>query len=278
MTARRRTLPQALNFLVTNRLPRRLATRVIGRISKVEAWPVAPLALLAWKSFCDVDLSDAAEPRFRSLHQGFTRALRPGARSFDSDPGVLCSPCDAILGAHGVIVSGRMLQVKGMPYTLGELAGEEIASRMEGGFFATLRLTAGMYHRFHAPADLTIEAVTHIPGDCWNVNPPALARVAALYCRNERATISARLADGSPLLLVPVAAVLVAGIRLHALGLLRGGASFATLALTVRKGDELGWFEHGSTIVLLAPPGYGKVSGTAEDDPIRAGQPLLHRA
>ena len=278
MTARRQTLAEALNFLITNRLPRRLATRLVGQVSKVEAWPIAPLALLAWKTFCDVDLSDAAERHFRSLHHGFTRALRPGARLFDDDHGTICSPCDAILGAHGPIEGGRILQVKAMPYALSELAGAEVAARMEGGCFATLRLTAGMYHRFHAPADLTIEAVEHIPGDCWNVNPPALKRVAGLYCRNERATIVTRLTDGSPLVLVPVAAILVAGIRLHALGLLRGGGCFAPLDVTVRKGHELGWFEHGSTIVLLAPTGYVFPPVIAEGDRLRAGEPLLRRA
>ncbi|MDA4835375.1 phosphatidylserine decarboxylase, partial [Enterobacter hormaechei] len=78
----------------------------------------------------------------------------------------------------------------------------------------TLRLTARMYHRFHAPHELTVDGVTYLSGDCWNVNPIALKRVERLFCRNERAVIEARLKDGTPMLLVPVAAILVASIRL----------------------------------------------------------------
>src|SRR5579885_3663093 len=83
------------------------------------------------------------------------------------------------------------------------------------GCYVTLRLTASMYHRFHAPHDCRVEAVSYIPGDAWNVNPPALTRVDRLYCRNERAVLQTKLADGADrLTIVPVAAILVAGIRL----------------------------------------------------------------
>ena len=189
-------MQEDINFLLTNRLPRRWATRLVGRIARVEHPLVRIPALALWRAFAGVDLSDAATPRFRSLRDGFTRALKPGARPYDPDPAVIASPCDAIVGAHGRIEGDRAYQVKGFPYRLGDLVPDpRLVERFRDGSFVTLRLTAGMYHRFHAPADLTVEAVTYLSGDCWNVNPIALARVERLFCRNERAVIEAALRE-----------------------------------------------------------------------------------
>jgi phosphatidylserine decarboxylase len=287
MTARgalmRLLLQEDLNFLLTNRLPRRLATRAVGRLARVEHPLVARPALAAWRFFAGVDLSDAATTRFRSLRDGFTRALRPGARAFDPDPAAICSPCDAIVGAHGPLDGETAHQVKGFPYALSDLLPDPaLVERVRGGGFVTLRLTAGMYHRFHAPADLTVEGVTYQSGDCWNVNPIALKRVERLFCRNERAVIEARLDDGTPLLLVPVAAILVAGIRLHHLDterLLRErGPGRITLDAPIGKGEEMGWFEHGSTILVFVPPGVRLASDLRDGEAIRAGAAIARRS
>lgn len=271
-----------LNFLLTNRLPRRWLTRAVGRLSRVEQPLVRDASIAVWRLFADLDLSDAETTRFRSVHDCFTRRLRPGARPIAPDPDALVSPCDAILGAAGRVEAGRLYQVKGFAYTLRELFGEADAAPFQDGCYATLRLTSGMYHRFHAPDDLRLEAVTYIPGDAWNVNPPTLRRVPRLYCRNERAVIRARLArDGTPVALVPVAAILVAGIRLHALDterLLREhGPGTVRCEATLRRGEEMGWFEHGSTIVLFAPTGFRLRDGLAEGERVRMGEPLLRR-
>ena len=115
-----------------------------------------------------------------------------------------------------------------------------------------------MYHRFHALHDCRVERVTYISGDTWNVNPIALRRIEKLFCKNERAVIETRLAVTNQLLtLVPVAAILVASIRLHCLhvplNLGHRGPNVIRCTANYRKGDEMGWFEHGSTIVVLAP-------------------------
>ncbi|WP_420139829.1 archaetidylserine decarboxylase [Sphingomonas sp.] len=250
-----------LNFLLTNRLPRRLATNFIGWFSKIEQPLVARTSIAVWRFFSDVDLADAKEMRFKSMHACFTRTLRPGARPIDPDPDVIVSPCDAIVGAHGRIEGDEVHQIKGAPYRLSELLGDADAARdFEGGTYVTLRLTAGMYHRFHAPHDLTVEQVTYISGDCWNVNPIALKRVERLFCKNERAAIRCRLNDGTPIMLVAVAAVLVASIRLTFMDTERalriGGPRKVKLATELTKGADMGWFEHGSTIVMLVPRGY----------------------
>ncbi len=269
-----------LNFLLTNRLPRRLATQVMGKVSRIEQPLVRDASIGLWRLFCDVDLSDAKETRFRSLHDAFIRELRPGARRIDPDPSVLVSPSDAILGANGIVAAGQVLQVKGSAYRLADLVQDEALARShEGCAYATLRLTAGMYHRFHAPADLAVDSVRHLWGDTWNVNPIALKRVEALFCRNERAVIRIRLPDGAAMTLVPVAAILVAGLKL---GFLPEGGNLRTTggrvlpcAAALARGEEMGWFEHGSTIVVLAPPGYTLDPALSEGARLRMGQALL---
>jgi phosphatidylserine decarboxylase len=269
-----------INFLLTNRIPRRLATRWMGWFSKIENPLVARASIAIWRLFADLDLSDARQQTFASLHACFTRALKPGARPIDADPQVLTSPCDAIVGACGTVAGTELLQAKGFPYSLHDLlADPALVEAYRGGTYATLRLTSSMYHRFHAPHDGTVERVTYISGDTWNVNPIALRRVERLFCKNERAVIRTRLANGHLVTLVPVAAILVASIRLHFLDVVMNmnyrGAAAIECDVTVRKGDELGWFEHGSTIIVFAPPGFQLCSEVREGTLIRMGRALM---
>jgi phosphatidylserine decarboxylase len=270
-----------VNFLLTNRIPRRLATRFIGWFSKIEQPLVRDLSIGLWRLFSDLDLSEAKKSHFKSMHDCFTRELRDGARPIDRDPAVLVSPCDAIVGACGPAAGTQVLQVKGFPYELQELfGGPELDEVYRDGHYVTLRLTSSMYHRFHAPHDCRVERVTYISGDTWNVNPIALKRVEKLFCKNERALIRTRLAaTGHTLTLVPVAAILVASIRLHfldvVLSLKRRGPNVIACDAPFRKGEELGWFEHGSTIIVFAPAGFTLSPGIEEGATIRMGQPLM---
>jgi phosphatidylserine decarboxylase len=272
-----------INFLLTNRIPRLALTRFMGWFSKIENPVAAASSIALWQFFCDVDLTDSEESRFPSLHAAFTRALKPGARVVDLDPAVLVSPCDAIAGAFGRVSQGQAVQVKGASYPIEDLIGDANAAReFEGGWFVTLRLTAGMYHRFHAPDDLVVEQVRYISGDTWNVNPIALKRIERLFCKNERAPITARLTSGEHIMLVPVAAVLVASIRLPFLdrqkNVRSGGEGVRPCNARFAKGEEMGWFEHGSTIIMLAPPELSPVTALQEGGPIRMGSPLLARS
>jgi phosphatidylserine decarboxylase len=174
-----------------------------------------------------------------------------------------------------------MLQAKGMPYRLDELLGSAAsAEQYRGATYVTLRLTAQMYHRFHSPADCEIGQVDYVSGDCWNVNPPALARVSRLFCRNERAVLHCRLTDtGEPVALVAVAAILVASIRLRfadvLLHLRYRGTNPIICNHQAHRGEELGWFEHGSTIIVLAPPGWQLAAPHGSGTQIRMGEVLL---
>jgi phosphatidylserine decarboxylase len=270
-----------LNFLLTNRIPRRLLTHFMGWLSRIEHPWVCGACLGLWRLFSDLDLSDAKQTRFASLHDCFTRELIAGARPIDADPRMLVSPCDALVGACGTVTDGSVLQAKGYPYPLLDLLGDAaLVHYYHGGEYATLRLTSSMYHRFHAPADCRVEMVNYISGDTWNVNPIALKRVENLFCKNERAVIRCRLpASGAVVTLVPVAAILVASMRLKFLDVLLHlgyrGPHVIPCDVALRRGAEMGWFEHGSTILVFAPPGAALVEAIREGGRVRMGQALM---
>ncbi len=279
-------LQEDLNFLLTNRIPRITLTRLMGWWSKLEHPWLVQASISVWRSFSDLDLHEAKHQHFTSVHACFTRELRPGLRPIDTDPNVMSSPSDAIVGACGEIREGLVFQAKGFPYTLSSLLtstdlSQRWISLLEGGTFVTLRLTSSMYHRFHAPCDAHLSQVTYISGDTWNVNPIALNRVKELFCKNERAVLEMTSADGMPFLIVPVAAVLVASMRFHAVDVLLNlrykGPNHIPCDADYPKGQEMGWFEHGSTILMFVPPGFDVADGIASGVRIRMGEALLRR-
>jgi phosphatidylserine decarboxylase len=270
-----------INFLVTNRIPRRLATQFIGWFSRIEQPLVRDLSIGVWRLFSDLDLRDAKKTQFRSMHDCFTRELKDGARPIDASADIVVSPCDAIVGACGAIAGTVLYQAKGFPYSLdGLLCDRDLVEAHRNGCYATLRLTSSMYHRFHAPHDCRVGQVIYISGDTWNVNPIALKRVERLFCKNERAVVRTTLAANSqPVTLVAVAAILVASIRLNCLdGPLNReycGRNVIACDAQFRKGDELGWFEHGSTIIVFAPQGFALADNVRDGAVIRVGEPLM---
>ncbi|MES1191901.1 MAG: archaetidylserine decarboxylase [Steroidobacter sp.] len=275
------TQQEDFNFLLTNRIPRHALTRFMGWFSKIEHPLISRWSIGMWKLFSDLDLNEAREAHFNSMHACFTRQLKDGARPIDMTTNVLSSPCDAIVGACGNINGIEVIQAKGFPYTLTDLLHDpSLVEYYRDGVYATLRLTSGMYHRFHAPFDCNVKQVTYISGDTWNVNPIALKRIEKLFCKNERAVIKTQLAHSSHLItLVPVAAILVASIRLHWLDVLLHleyrGPNVIPCDAHFSKGQEMGWFEHGSTIIMFAPKGFSLCDGIATGNSIRMGQALM---
>jgi len=274
-----------INFLLTNRLPRRWLTQFTGWFSKIEHPSVRDFSIAMWKYFSNLDLSEAKKSDFKSMHDCFTRELKEGARQVDMDPAVMTSPADAIVGASGRIDGTLVFQAKGFPYSLEDLLGEEEnIEDWKDGCFVTLRLTSSMYHRFHAPYDCTVEKVRYFSGDTWNVNPIALRRIEKLFCKNERAFIRTRLEGTGPcakqrVALVPVAAILVASIRLHFLDVLfhlkYSGPKTFSCETPFAKGQEMGWFQHGSTIIVLAGKGFTLCNNLHQGSEVRMGQALM---
>jgi len=275
-----------LNFLLTNRIPRNTLTRFIGWFSQIENPVVAFISIQIWKFFSALDLSEAKNKSFKSMHACFTRELLPNARPINLDLKYLVSPCDGLIGAFGEVINGQIFQAKGFPYLIEDLIpNKSLAKSYEGCEYVTLRLTSSMYHRFHAPSAMRIKKVTYISGDTWNVNPIALKRVERLFCKNERAVIECEIdrpdkgMGNSTLTLVPVAAILVASIRLHCIGpllhLQYQGPNEFDCNTEVKRGEELGWFQHGSTIIVFAPKNYRLLSNLNLGDGIRMGEALF---
>tara|TARA_R110001592_G_scaffold357416_1_gene660669 strand:- start:252800 stop:253717 length:918 start_codon:yes stop_codon:yes gene_type:complete len=273
---------EQLNFLLTNRIPRRLATRFMGWFSAIESRWLTRLSLSIWQQFADdLRLDEAAKHEFNSLHDCFTRQLKPGARKIDQRPQIVSSPCDAIVGECGAMAGTTAFQAKGFPYELSDLVPDKtLQDKYRDGIFVTLRLKSSMYHRFHAPQKCSVHRVTYISGDTWNVNPVALRRIEKLYCKNERAVLE--LDNGDPdsgICLVAVAAILVASIKLHCLqGTLdmnyRGPANLACSA-NYDKGEEMGYFQHGSTIIVFGTSGHRLCENIRSGSQIRMGEALL---
>lgn len=276
---------EQLNFLLTNRIPRHALTRLVGRISRIENPQLARALIWLWRQFAeDLRLQEAEQQSFNSLQECFTRRLKPGARTVDLRSDIVASPCDAIVGECGRIQGTQVFQAKGFPYEIGELIPDvRLQDLYRNGSYVTLRLKSSMYHRFHAPLDCRTEEITYISGDTWNVNPITLKRIEKLYCRNERAVIQLHdLKTGGSLCLVPVAAVLVASMRFAGLDdelcLDYRGPNRIRWPQAFGKGDEMGYFQHGSTIVVFATGNYSLCEGIRTGDTIRMGQALLTAA
>lgn len=273
-------LNEDLNFLATNRIPRVLCTRFMGWFSRLRSPWLTRASIWLWRMAADLDLSDARKRQFNSLQDCFTRELRPGSRPLDPDIQSVLSPSDGIVGECGRVEGTQIFQAKGFPYSIVDLFGSAAAAQpFRDGIYVTIRLTSAMYHRFHAPTNGRIEHVTYISGDTWNVNPIALKRVERLFCRNERAVLRLRTDSGDSLAMVPVAAILVASIRLHFLDVTlhlrwRGPNEIPCDARIVR-GQELGWFEHGSTIIMFAPNGYHLSPSIKPGHKLRMGERLM---
>lgn len=276
------TFAEQMNFLVTNRLPRRWLTLFIGRFSKIENPIITKLSLTIWQWFAeDLRLNEAKKDKFTSLHDCFTRELKDGARSIDRTADVVTSPCDAIVGEFGEIKDGQLFQAKGFPYQLNELIpNTNISNKYKNGKFITLRLKSSMYHRFHSPINCDVNKVTYISGDTWNVNPIALKKVERLFCKNERAVIDLHTgSDQHHITLVPVAAILVASMKFNfikpTLDLLYQGPNEIDCQQSFTKGDEMGYFQHGSTIILFASSNYKFCDEVNKGARVNVGNALL---
>src|SRR5215813_2105741 len=137
-------LQEDVNFLVTNRIPRRYATLLMGWLSRIRSKRLATVLVKTWSLFDDLNLDEAKSRDFVSLRDCFIRELRDGARHIDPNPWVVTSPCDGVVGAFGSVRAGQAIQAKGSPYLLEDLlCDERLVQRHRGGKFVTLRLRAG---------------------------------------------------------------------------------------------------------------------------------------
>ena len=270
-------------------LPKRLLSGFVGWATGLRAPGfLLRFAIRRYARAFGADPAEAAEPfeAHRTFRAFFTRALKPGVRPLPPGPLDVASPCDGrvVLGCE--VHDGTILQAKGVPYTLAALLGDgasprtgPAAARFAGGTALTLYLAPGDYHRFHAPFDARITEARHLPGDLWPVNAKAVAGVPRLFARNERVVLLGETRAGQAFAFVPVGALNVGSIVIHALpGLVtnrccrRGGTWKAVLPHPIARGEELGWFAMGSSIVLLLGPGPVRLDPRAPGSPLRMGE------
>lgn len=220
------------------------------------------LFLGAFARHYGVALEEAELPlvEYPSLQAFFTRRLKDGARPQEAPvPGFLNSPVDALVIASGRIEAGTVLQAKGLPYRIAELLKHDPdPARFEGGHYLTLYLSPKDYHRIHVPMQGRVVRLTKVEGELWPVNGPSTANVSRLYERNRRAAWIAEgvgLCEGLEVAAVAVGALHVGGIGLDSRWLeertLPRDGGLEVSGLSCLPGDDLGWFEFGSTVVLL---------------------------
>jgi phosphatidylserine decarboxylase len=248
--------------------------------------PLLRALIAAYARAYRVDLAEAARApaEFESFNAFFTRRLRPGARPLDARDQALLSPCDARLQAWGRVPDdGRLEQIKGRDYSVAALlASEDDARLFRGGMHATLYLSPAMYHRVHAPADGHVVAWRYVPGRLFPVNGPAVRQVDGLFARNERVVVRLDSPRFGPLAVVLVGAANVGRISLAFAGL-RTNSGAPGCAVTpdpapaLRRGDELGAFNLGSTVVLLAADRSLAPAGPVLGELVRMGQALWTR-
>ncbi len=279
---RRLSQHEQINFLLTNRIPRRYLTCFMGWFSKIESPLLTRICIFLWKLFADdLDLSESKKQSFNSLHECFTRELQDGVRVINSNKNIITSPCDAIVGSCGKINGTTVYQAKGFPYELADLIPDKnLQKKYSDGVYVTLRLKSSMYHHFHAPVNCRVNQIDYISGETWNVNPIALKRIEKLYCKNERAVVDLKLdCDSKHILLVPVAAILVASMKFncinHNLDLQYKGPRRLRCDARYKKGDNMGCFQHGSTIILFASENYRLHENIFTGQRIKMGQSLL---
>ena len=273
-----------LQYLV----PRFTLTALFYRVARIRRPFVKNLVIRGFVRLFDVDTdeADAVVPDgYGTFNEFFTRALKPGSREIDPAPGSLVSPADGSVSEAGTIERGRLLQAKGIRYSLDDLLATDLdeATDYDGGRFVTIYLAPHNYHRVHAPLAGTLTALRYVPGDLFSVNDATAQVLPGLFARNERLVCHFRTAAG-PLALIFIGAMNVGSITTPWSGEIRprrhGVVQSLDLArsrepVELDKGGLLGWFNMGSSVIVLLPRGAGELRDDLERGrPVRVGEPL----
>lgn len=236
-------------------LPKRLVTGFVGWLARrrLSRWRIRAYAR---KYGCDLSELDRDLGQFNSLQEFFSRPLKEGVRPLGGDPLDLLSPVDGRIQQQGLVQQGSALQIKGHEYSVADLLGGD-AIGLEGGHYFVLYLAPGDYHRIHSPVSGSLVGARHLPGSLWPLNQTSVRRLPSLYVRNERMVIE--LARGTDhFWLVLVGATVVGRIRLAhdtGFGSRRRRRAETTYQHQLERGGLLGWFETGSTVIVLSGPG-----------------------
>lgn len=264
-------------------IPQHLLSRWVGYLARTRIkWLKNALIKLFIKAF-KVNMAEAerTEPeQFANFNDFFTRTLKPGVRELPDDPNVLFSPVDGAVSQIGTTDNGRVIQAKGQDYSLADLLADgELAGRLQGGAFTTLYLSPKDYHRIHMPCDGVLKSMIHVPGALFSVNTATANGVPGLFARNERVVCVFDTPHGE-LAMVLVGAMIVASIhtswhgQVTPVNQLQRWDYQSTQRIELSRGQEMGQFYLGSTVILVGQPDAIAWGQLNSGDPVRLGQPL----
>lgn len=266
-------------------LPQHFLSRIVYRLMRCENTWVKNVLISLISRIAGINREEALSPDpadYASFNAWFTRALKPGARTFDADPRAFLSPCDGRISETGPLEKNRILQAKGKDYTLQDLlAGDPVCSELVDGYFSTIYLSPKDYHRIHMPLTGRLQRMIHVPGRLFSVAPYTARQVPRLFARNER-VIAIFNTDVGPLVMVLVGAMLVSSTETVWAGEVTPNKNksvsvtdYLDEEVTLSRGDEMGRFNMGSTVILLAPPGALKsLASLGAGDVVKVGERL----
>lgn len=247
--------------------PQLAVSRLAGRLADSESTPALKNRVIKWFiGRYGVNMSEAAEPDYTAyptFNAFFTRALKPGARTINPAPEILTSPVDGAISQIGQISTDRVFQAKGQSFSLTELLGgdDARAEPFREGEFATIYLSPKDYHRIHMPMAGTLKEMVYVPGKLFSVNPVTAENVPNLFARNERVACLFD-TEAGPMAMVLVGAMIVGSVETTWAGVVAPNSGKVTQwqysgedAVQFEKGQEMGRFRLGSTVILVMPKG-----------------------
>jgi len=268
----------ALQYL----MPKHAISRLTGKLAAAEmGWLTTKLISKFIKAYginmAEAKLKNASD--FKSFNDFFTRELADGARTIDDDASTLCYPVDGAISQQGDIVDGQLIQAKGFDYSLVTLLGgdEKAAAPFQGGKFSCIYLAPKDYHRIHMPMAATLREMIYVPGELFSVNPLTANNVPNLFARNERVVAIFDTANGE-MAMVLVGATIVASIETTWAGTITPPAGKDIFrwsypakgvdSIHFNKGDEMGRFKLGSTVVTTFAPNMIEFNQTAGSETV----------
>lgn len=266
-------------------LPQHFLSRIVYALMRCETRWLKNLLIRTISKLAAINVAEALSPDmhdYASFNAWFTRALKPGARSFDQDPQAFLSPCDGRISETGSLQENSILQAKGKSYSLQDLlANDPVCAQLTNGFFTTIYLSPKDYHRIHMPITGRLQRMIHVPGRLFSVAPYTVRQVPRLFARNER-VISIFETDSGPLVMVLVGAMLVSSTETVWAGEVTPTKNknvtvteYTDANISLAKGAEMGRFNMGSTVVLLMPSGSVEgLAGLGAGDTVLVGQKL----
>jgi phosphatidylserine decarboxylase len=245
-------------------MPKHFVSRMVGKLAAAKAGALTTTLIKLFIKQYKIDMSEAqySDPaHYKTFNEFFTRPLKDGVRPLTTDSDIIAHPVDGAISQLGLIVEGQLIQAKGHNYSLQALLGgsEQDTAPFLGGDFATIYLAPKDYHRIHMPIDGTLSKMIYVPGDLFSVNPLTAQNVPNLFARNER-VVAIFDTEIGPLAMVLVGATIVASIETIWAGTVTPPAgkdvfswNYPTSgdnAITLKKGEEMGRFKLGSTVIL----------------------------